>query len=525
MKKILFTGVFLIVTQILFGQTQFQMRYGSPYHDHAKKVIQTLDGNHIVVGFTNGFGSGGNAFIMKVNMTGTILWVKDYSGINADEITDIIELPNKKLVMCGGTYSYGAGSSDAFVMKTDSLGNLLWAKAYGGINGEYFFKISEDGANGFYATGYGADSTNTIGGSVIVNMDSVGNIVWAKLVIAPDGYPDMTPVASGGVILAQRVSPNTSFSLWKFSPSGNLIWSNNYFPTPNGSGLSGLSILENGNGEILVNFALANQYTIGQALDNFIIKLNSSGSLISDKSYGGTYSDNAITISNTIDGGIIICGVSNSSGNGDYDACLIKLSPNDSVQWAKAYGTVWEDHPSNVIQTSDGGYILTGQTWLVGTDYDNSKVHIVKTDSLGNTSCNAISWSPIVTNQTVSIGASSTPINFSFQQNNIVNWSLNNRYFYTDDICNPLEVFSIQQAMRNWNVYPNPFSETATIETTVEIETATFEMFDVLGQKVKQMQLTNLKSEITRENLVRGVYIYQIISETKVMDRGRIVIK
>ena len=50
-------------------------------------------------------------------------------------------------------------------------------------------------------------------------------------------------------------------------------------------------------------------------------------------------------------------------------------------------------------------------------------------------------------------------------------------------------------------------------------------MFDVLGQKVKQMQLTNLKSEITRENLVRGVYIYQIISETKVMDRGRIVIK
>src|SRR6267142_6857226 len=113
---LLLTTVLLIIS-IANGQTQFHMRFGTSYQDHEKKVIQTQDGNFLVAGHTYGFGSSGNALIMKVNAAGTILWVKDYSGINFDEIIDLIELPDKRLVMCGATSSYGAGDSDAFVMK------------------------------------------------------------------------------------------------------------------------------------------------------------------------------------------------------------------------------------------------------------------------------------------------------------------------------------------------------------------------------------------------------------------------
>jgi hypothetical protein len=530
MKKILFLATFLIVTQTLFAQGKFQMRYGSPYYDRARKVIQTQDGNFVIVGQTNGFGSGGNALIMKVDGVGTILWSKDYSGINADVIIDIIELSDNKLVMCGETNSYGAGLSDGFVMKTDPLGNIVWARTYGNIGYEQFLKITVDEADGFYVAGYTYDFVNT--SSTIIKLDALGNILWNKAVNdASNGSSgdviqgvDIVQIASGGVILAEHTITNTSFSLYKFSALGNLIWSNKYLPTPVGSGLSGLSILEKSNSEILINFALANQNTVAQSADNFIITLSSSGILISDKSYGGTYGEDALTISNTTDGGIIICGVTNSAGNGGNDDCLIRLFPNGSIKWAKAYGTAWGEFSSNALQTADGGFILTGQTWPVGFDNDSSKLYLVKMDSLGNSDCNDISWSPIVTNQTLSIGAALAPVNVLYQEN-IINWNLNNRHFYSRDICDSIVGISISEKTNKWNIYPNPFSTSATIETETQITSATIEIFNIFGEQVKTFQLSDSKSKITRDNLSDGVYFYQIVSNNKVVDRGKLIIE
>lgn len=525
MKKIFSIILFLILAQTLSAQTKFHMRYGSPYYDRAKKVIQTQDGNFVVVGQTNGFGSAGNAFIMKVNATGSILWIKDYSGINVDMIWDVIEQSDKKLMMCGSTSSYGAGGSDGFVMKTDSTGNLIWARAYGSIWWEYFLKISEDGANGFYVAGYAQD-VSTTQGTAIIRMDVMGNISWAKWVDAwsamGDWWPiDMTPIASGGVVLCGSNSTNSDIEVWKFSSSGNLIWSNQYSP-----GGYGYSILENNNGEILINHAFGNANTVAQSVDNCVMKLDSNGNLIWDKCYGGIYSDWSRTISNTSDGGVIICGFTNSAGNGDDDACLIKIDLNGLVQWAKAYGTAWTEDPSNAVQTSDGGFVFTGQTWAVGFDYDSSKVHLVKTDSLGSSSCNDVSWSPILTNQSTVISTPSTPINFSFQENQIT-WALNNRYFYTTDICNPASVESIEGEQNIISIYPNPFSTSATISINGQLKMGNgeFVMYDIFGREVKKLSIANYPFSIQRDNLPSGVYFYKVNAENKIIGTGKVIIE
>src|SRR4029077_15981822 len=109
MKRNLLIGLFLILNQTLSAQSQFHLRYGTTFHEETKRVIQTNDGNYIVAGQTDGFGSGGNAFLMKVNGNGNIIWIKDYSGINSDIIFDVIELADSNLVMCGATMSFGAG--------------------------------------------------------------------------------------------------------------------------------------------------------------------------------------------------------------------------------------------------------------------------------------------------------------------------------------------------------------------------------------------------------------------------------
>ena len=528
--RILICSLTLLLTLTLVqGQTQFHMRYGSSYYDRARKVIQTQDGNFIVVGQTNGFGSAGNAFIMKVASTGSILWVKDYSGINVDEMRDLIELPDKKLVMCGSTSSYGVGGPDAFVMKTDSLGNLIWARAYGDIWGEYFLKISEDGTSGFYVAGYAQDASTTEG-TAILRIDSSGNILWAKWMpnwsALGDWWPiDMTPIASGGVAVCGYGTSSNGIAVWKFSAGGSLVWSNEFAPSPAGSGLVGFSIIENNSGELLLNYAFTNINTVAQSVDNCIIKLNSSGTFISNKCYGGTYTDWCRTISNTSDGGTIMCGSTNSAGNGDSDASLIKLSSSGAVQWAKAYGTPWTENTANAIQTSDGGYILTGQTWSVGFDNDSSKVHLVKTDSLGNSSCNDISWSPVLTTQSVSTVGATTPIAFSFPGDNPINWSLNNRYFYTADICNPSSVQTIFASADSWSIYPNPFSTQTMLQTDNFFHNASLTIDNYLGQTVKEIKNISGQSIILqRDNLPSGLYFVRLTQDGKAITTKKIII-
>jgi hypothetical protein len=199
MKQTLLIATWMILSMSLFSQTQFQMRYGSSYYDEAHKVIQTGDGNYLIVGKTNGFGSAGNAFIMKVSSTGCLLWLKDFAGINTDAIYDVAELSDKSLVMCGFTNSYGGGSSDGLIMKTDSAGNVIWTKAYGGTGGEYFCRISKDSTDGFYVALVFSNTSPSVSGSAIMRLDASGSVLWMKYVSDYNSYVDMLPLAEGGL--------------------------------------------------------------------------------------------------------------------------------------------------------------------------------------------------------------------------------------------------------------------------------------------------------------------------------------
>ncbi|MGB6035628.1 MAG: hypothetical protein WBG42_05125, partial [Cryomorphaceae bacterium] len=455
-----------IVGVVIFGLTSvaqnvFHKRYGSAYFDRAYRTIQTLDDNFLVVGQTKGFGSGGNAFIMKVDTEGTLLWVKDYSGINMDEIRDVIELSDGSLMMCGATFSYGEVNLDGFVMHTDSEGNVNWAKAYGNIYGQQFLRIAEDGDGGYYVAGYvQKPPPNSTQGTAIMRIDDLGNIQWVRW--SPnwsaqgDWWPiDMAPIASGGVVVA-----GVGLDVWKFDQNGNQEWSERYRPSGNG-GVTGLSLIENPAGEILLNFMLVDDNTVAQSGDNCILRLNQDGELVSHKCYGEIYIEWSRTIANTDDGGTIICGFSNSSGSGDFDASLTKLDSVGEVEWARAYGGAWRESSASAIQTSDKGFILTGQTWSEGTATDSSKVHLVKTDSIGNSSCNAVSWTPLVNDIIAPTETPNTMSNFTSLIVSEIDWSPNDRTFYESDLCSVLSI-DRPAVTAELEVYPNPFSHSTT---------------------------------------------------------------
>jgi len=102
------------------------------------------------------------------------------------------------------------------------------------------------------------------------------------------------------------------------------------------------------------------------------------------KTYGGTSDDFAYSVQQTSDGGYIVAGYTGSFGAGGNDFFLIKTATNGNVQWAKTYGGTSNEFTYSVQQTSDGGYILAGETGY--------KVFVIKTDVNGDIgSCSIVS--------------------------------------------------------------------------------------------------------------------------------------
>jgi len=111
--------------------------------------------------------------------------------------------------------------------------------------------------------------------------------------------------------------------------------------------------------------------------DYWIVKLDESGNLEWEKSYGGNLHDRARAIQQTTDGGYIVIGDSNSNSgdvggnNGDYDGWFVKLDEQGNMEWEKNFGGPDNDYARSVQQTTDGGYIVAGFTWLhVGWTYE-----------------------------------------------------------------------------------------------------------------------------------------------------------
>lgn len=116
--------------------------------------------------------------------------------------------------------------------------------------------------------------------------------------------------------------------------------------------------------------------------DFYLVKTDSIGNVQWTKTYGGTTADMAYSVIQTRDGGYAITGQTNSYGAGGYDFYLVKTDQNGNTQWIKTYGGTGNDAAYSVIQTSDNGYAVAGQTSSFGAGMND--VYFVKTDSSGN---------------------------------------------------------------------------------------------------------------------------------------------
>lgn len=207
-------------------------------------VIKTSDGGYACVGHCSDLSqsaSSENILLMKTDSSGNELWHKQYGGGQQDWAGGVVELPDKGFLIAGFTESFGIGLKDGYLVRADSLGNQLWQKTWGNNNDDIFLsiKLSQDGK---YIMGGGGNFPYFK--YWIMKVDLGGNVIWDKRIFGkPNGGEfyktkellDGSIVGTGGCLNVPGTL-NQMGGAMKFSANGDSIWAKVYSDTLDGHG-------------------------------------------------------------------------------------------------------------------------------------------------------------------------------------------------------------------------------------------------------------------------------------------------
>ncbi|MDH7506473.1 MAG: PKD domain-containing protein [Candidatus Thermoplasmatota archaeon] len=312
---------------------EWAVTFGGSNIDVGYYVQQTSDSGYVITGYTRSYGPAGrNIWLVKTDASGNELWNKTFGGANDEEGKCVQQTIDGGYIITGYTKSYGAGGEDLWVIKTDSNGNEVWNKIFGGTADDGGTSVRQTSDGGFIIAGYTSSSGAGSVDAWLIKLDAAGNTMWTKTLggALTDGAYCVQHTVDDGFILAG--------------------WTMSYGP--------------------------------GSLLNAWLVKTDSQGNQQWNKAFGGTNSDIAYCVQQTNDDGFILAGETNSFGAGLVDMYLIKTDSSGNEQWSKTFGGTGRDYCYSVKQTLSGGYILAGYTLSYGAGGDD--VWVVKTDSMGN---------------------------------------------------------------------------------------------------------------------------------------------
>ena len=232
-----YTDIFMIRTDAN-GDSLWTKLFVDPGWSGAEFMKECNDGGFLITGekgYSSNANSPSNALIIKIDSLGDTLWTKTYGGINDNWINNFIETSNGGYILAGGTNSFGAGGYDIWLIKIDSLGNLIWNKTYGEAGDETGTIITAPNG-GFIVMGY----TSSFGAGhyevFLMKIDSIGNIIWDKtysILNDDERVVNILSCADEGYILVGASGIYTSSiiksMLIKTDSFGNIKWSNIYY--------------------------------------------------------------------------------------------------------------------------------------------------------------------------------------------------------------------------------------------------------------------------------------------------------
>lgn len=513
MKRIYILMLLFILQQSsLVGQPDITWvkSYGGSLQDYGRNICQTIDGGYIITATTasnDGDVTGNHGerdlWVIKLTSQGEMEWQKCYGGSDWESGAKVFLLNDSTYMVTGSAKSTDGdvignhGGWDIWLLKIDINGNILWQECYGGSGVEDIYDIDQTTDGGYIFAGY--TTSEYIEGELtgnqgmedywIVKLDSLGVIQWHKLY--------------GGS------HTDVARSVLSIDTSGYFVL-----------GSTGSS-----DGDISCSHG---------ASDFFLLRLNMVGEIVWSKCFGGSDQEDAGSIIELNNSGWLLVGCTDSddgdvTGNhGGNDVWILKIDYSGIIEWQKCFGGSLSDQAFYIQETLDGNYIITGNT--ASDDGDVTGLHgvqrdiwVFKMDDQHN-----IVWQRCIGGTRMDRG-----YHLVETEENIFTllgycYSFDGDLTFNHgraDICifNLSETVSISEQEQIVNIFPNPtLYKGVNIELNLE-EPVKIYILDLYGRIVLTKELYQNNTFLDLESIPNGLYFIHVYSDDKLVHQQKII--
>jgi hypothetical protein len=610
---------FWVVKVDASGDIEWNKVYGGDGNDRLSALISTKDGGYLLGGTTLS-GKNGNKsdnlrgeedyWVVKITAKGKVQWDQSVGGRASDYLRDVIQTSDGGYLLGGQSNSMSnreksddaRGAYDFWIVKLNSAGKQKWDKTYGGNSWEDFSSILETSDGGFLL---GGSSVSMVSGDKtspqisyceeecaydfwVVKTDASGNKLWDKTYGAAGGeqgemITDMAHTQDGGYLLAgfsdsgagyDKTEPKVGhgwrdYWVLKINDQGVIQWDK----TIGGEEDEGLtSVLATSDGGFLLggysqsgiggDKTEAGKDEDSNTYDYWVVKLNSMGSKLWDRTFGGMGDSMLSSLAHTMDGGYIIGGSSNIQWGGDrsetnmggFDYWIIKLQGENCVTPTPSIALTPSSHtytggvvtnmylgygPKSMTLTASGG---TTYSWspAMGLSSTNTAETVFTPTEAGvytftvtamNGACTATA-SVTITVMDIRCGSKLTKVMICHKgkmiciEDDAAKAHLKNHPEDTLGTCTNEDMMASKVSDAEVQVYPNPFtSSTAIAVKFAKAQKYTVEVYDGKGKLMKRWTgATTQAGEQTKLEWApkageRGLYVVKVITEDGVQNR------
>lgn len=398
MKYFIFSFFLISICASVIAQPQidWQHTFGGSETDGANYVVQTDDGGYIIVGYSESEDGdlAGNAgiwdvWIVKLFQNGELDWQRTLGGSNYETARVIQQTSDGGYVLTGWTRSSdgdvasNAGGNDLWVVKLNSAGDIVWETTYGSMYSDKAHFVIQTNDNGFAVAGVNGADTN--GGILILKLNEQGELEWERVIEGIDQGAANTIIQTSDdafmVVGETRpsIGGNLTFFecvLLRLNSAGEVEWLKTYSNSFENRGNSIVETLDGsfviaGSSKVVLNDIIGGN----EKNDVWVFKVDVSGEVIWEKTFGGAEEDFAISISETDDAGYILACNSatfDESPNtplDNFNTWVIKLTIDGDLYWEKRFGGSGDDFCNRIVQTEDRGYIAVGFSHSADGDF------------------------------------------------------------------------------------------------------------------------------------------------------------
>ena len=372
------------------GLSAYVRIYGRQYHDRAFDILVTEDGGSLIAGLTNNTGlshriTPGNAWLIRTDPQGTVLWEREYGGEKDAFFSSIIQVGHNEYVLLGEiAASYERDETDLYLVKVDGQGNEIWSHTFGGRGMDLGKMVRQTADGGYIVIGDRADENPT--GMVyesklfLSKRDAEGKQVWSRTYgdeILDLGW-GVAQTPDGGYVLTgweAKTIDDRDVILIKTDEQGEVEWSRTWDLDP-GERDGGFDLILTSDGYVVI----ACIQSMGSGAPSAVrIKVDLAGNEIWKKLIGKAGIGNTFWhIMEDSDGGYVMAGDTHlgqvpGTGEDTHGAWMVKTDTDGEILWQHVFGQgeYEQAHFYSAAPRPAGGYLFAGEVTRNGGTYSD----------------------------------------------------------------------------------------------------------------------------------------------------------